>query len=243
MVVWFTPFGNLTASNASTIDLLVDDGRLFIKLVARAGPPTARTKHVLHAFDSTHLSITRTRAALSRRLSCSAVNMLGSATYEFQFQVDSFVQPRALWQMFFTLAVGLFLSLLGGAVCLILKQTRYYPVDQMRTPPLYPTMTPNSAARTPPNFEFNQWFSTAAANISETLEQVRDKLRQGVQQVSEHMGQTMGRASGFITHGVQTAGGTIRQAATSYVDRSERNFVHFSCLDRRRISGRPVSRR
>ena len=217
MIIWSTPFGNLTALNSSTIDLLVDDGPLYIKLVALAGPLTTRTKHVLHAFDFNRLSITQTRAALNHRLSCSAINMLGNATYEFQFDVYSFVKQRVLWQLFFSFAFGLFLSLVGGAICLILKQTRFHPVDQSKTPPLYPTMTPNSASRTPPNFEFNQWFSSAAANISDTLEQVRDKLRLGVQQVSEHMGQTMGRASEFITHGVQTAGGTIRQAATTYV--------------------------
>ena len=71
-------------------------------------------------------------------------------------------------------------------------------------------MTPNSAARTPPNFELNQWLSVAAANISGTLEQVRDKLRLGVQHVSEHMGQTVQE---LFTYSVQHAGGTIRQAA------------------------------
>lgn len=214
-IIWSTPFGNLTSANSSEIDLLIDDGTLYRKLVAIAGPWSTRTKHTLQAFDNNSLSISRTRAALNHRLSCSAVTMLGMETYEFDFQVDSFVKRRALWELLYTFAVGLLLSLIGGATCLTLKQTRFYPVDQIATPPIYPTMTPNSAARTPPNFEFNQWFSSAAANISDTLEQVRDKLRQGVQQVSEQMGQTMGRASELITQGVQTAGGTIRQAATT----------------------------
>jgi hypothetical protein len=173
---------------------------------------TARTEHTLHAFNETHLSVTHARAALQHRISCSGVNMLGVYTYEFNFDIETYVQNRAIWEIIYTMSFGIFLALVGGASCVTLKRT-YYNVNHLETPPIYPTMTPNSAARTPPNFELNQWLSLAAANISGTLEQVRDKLRLGVQQVSEHMGQTMGRASELFNYGVHHAGGTIRQAA------------------------------
>ena len=138
--------------------------------------------------------------------------MLGTYTYDFDFDIETYVLNRAFWQIIYTLAFGFFMALVAGALCVTLKRT-YHNHDHLKTPPIYPTLTPNSAARTPPNFELNQWLSLAAANISGTLEQVRDKLRLGVQQVSEHMGQTMDRATEFFTYGVQHAGGTIRQAA------------------------------
>jgi hypothetical protein len=181
-------------------------------LTALAGPLTARTEHTLHAFNETRLSVTHARAALQHRITCSGINMLGIYTYEFNFDIESYVLNRALWQLIYTMSFGFFMALVAGALCVTLKRT-YYHGDHLKTPPIYPTMTPNSAARTPPNFELNQWLSLAAANISGTLEQVRDKLRSGVQQVSEHMGQTMGRATELFTYGVQHAGGTIRQAA------------------------------
>jgi hypothetical protein len=211
VIIWSTPFGNLTSINTSNIDLLSfnNDEPLYVTIIALAGPITARTRHTLRAYNFNHLSITRARAALQHRLSCSGINMLGVYTHEFDFDVDSHVAKRALWQLLFTLIFGFCMALIGGILCLILKRTYYYKRDHMTTPPIYPTMTPNSAARTPPNFELNQWLSLAAANISGTLEQVRDKLRMGVQQVSEHMG----RASGLFTSGVQHAGGTIRLAA------------------------------
>ena len=138
--------------------------------------------------------------------------MLGDYTYEFDFDIETNVVHRARWQIVYTTAFGLFMALIAGALCVTLKRTHYHG-DHLKTPPIYPTITPNSASRTPPNLELNQWLSLAAANISGTLEQVRDKLRLGVQQVSEHMGQTMGRATELFTYGVQHAGGTIRQAA------------------------------
>ena len=210
LIIWSTPFGNLTAVNSSDIDLLSSDNHqpIYIALTARAGPITARTKHRLQAFNMNHLSVTRARAALQHRLSCTGINMLGVYTHQFDFNVDTLVQKHALWYILFTASFGFFMSLVAVVLCVVLKCT-YYSPDHLKTPPIYPTMTPNSAARTPPNFELNQWLSHAAANISETLEQVRDKLRVGVQHVSEHMG----RASELITQGVQQAGGTIRQAA------------------------------
>ena len=215
LIIWSTPFGRLTATNSSSLDLLATniDERLYITLTVVIGPLTTRTRHTLHAFNANQLSVTRARAALDHHFSCTGINMLGNYTHNFDFIVDTNVRPRALWQMLYTLAFGFFLSLVGGALCITLKRTNYYPVDQLKTPPIYPTMTPNSASRTPPNFEVNQWLSLAAANISGTLEQVRDKLRLGVLQVSEQMGQKMGRASELFTYGVQHAGGTIRQAA------------------------------
>jgi hypothetical protein len=215
IIIWSTPFGNLTSINSTNIDLLSSDDNddpIYVTLTALAGPLTARTQHTLHAFNGTRLSVTQARAALQHRISCSGINMLGIYTYEFNFDIDSYVQNRALWQLIYTVSFGFFMSLVAGALCVTLKRTSYHG-DDLKTPPIYPTMTPNSAARTPPNFELNQWLSVAAANISGTLEQVRDKLRLGVQQVSEHMGQKMGRASELFTYGVQHAGGTIRQAA------------------------------
>jgi hypothetical protein len=211
IIIWSTPFGNLTSINSSDIDLLYSDSDepIYITITALAGPFTARTKHLLHAFNTTHLSVTQARAALQHRLSCSGINMLGVYTHRFDFNIDIFVEKHALWYLIYTAGFGFFMSLVAGALCLTLKRTSYYPGDDTKTPPIYPTLTPNSAARTPPNFELNQWLSLAAANISGTLEQVRDKLRVGVQHVSEHMG----RASELFTHGVQHAGGTIRQAA------------------------------
>jgi hypothetical protein len=218
-IIWSTPFGNLTSMNFSYIDLLSIDMNepLYTSVTVLAGPMTARTQHTLKAFNGNQLSVTRARGALQHRFSCSGINMLGIYTHEFDFTVDSYAQKRALWEIIYTFGFGVFMSLLGGALCVTLKRTNYYSVDQMKTPPIYPTMAPNSASRTPQNFELNQWLSMAAANISETLEQVRDKLRQGVQQVSEHMGQKMGRASELFNYGVQHAGGTIRQAAETYV--------------------------
>ncbi|CAF2124029.1 unnamed protein product [Rotaria magnacalcarata] len=215
VIIWLTPFGNLTSINSTSIDLLSSNGNdepIYVTITALAGPFTARTQHTLHAFNGSRLSVTQTRAALQNRISCSGINMLGSYTYEFDFDIETYVQRRALWHIIYTTAFGFFMALVAGALCVTLKRT-YYHDDNLKTPPIYPTMTPNSAARTPPNFELNQWLSLAAANISGTLEQVRDKLRLGVQQVSEHMGQTMGRATELFTYGVQHAGGTIRQAA------------------------------
>ncbi len=211
IIIWLTPFGNLTSINSSDIDLLSlnNDEPFYITVTALAGPFSARTKHQLHAFNSTYLSVTRARAALRNRLSCSGVNMLGVYTYKFDFDVDLFVQKRSLWYIIYTAGFGFFMSLVAGALCVTVKRTSDHSTDHMKTPPIYPTFTTNSAALTPPNFELNQWLSSAAANISGTLEQVRDKLRVGVQHVSEHMG----RASELFTHGVQHAGGTIRQAA------------------------------
>lgn len=213
IIIWSTPFGNLTSINSSEIDLLSSDSDdpLYTTLTALSGPLLARTKHRLQALNKNQLSITRARASLQHRLSCSGINMLGVYTHHFDFDINTFVKKRALWNILFTAGFGFFMSLVAGALCVIVKRTSYYSSDHMKTPPVYPTMTPNSAARTPPNFELNQWLATAAANISGTLEQVRDKLRVGVQHVSEHMG----RASELLTHGVQHAGGTIRQAAES----------------------------
>lgn len=211
IIIWSTPFGNLTSINSSEIDLLSSDNDhpLYSALTALSGPLLARTKHRLRAFDKNHLSITRARASLQHHLSCSGINMLGAYTYQFDFNIETLVQKRALWHILFTAGFGFVMSLVAGVLCAIVKRTSYYPSDHMKTPPIYPTLTTNSAARTPPNFEFNQWLSTAAANISDTLEQVRDKLRVGVQHVSGQMG----RASELLTHSVQQAGGTIRQAA------------------------------
>ena len=215
VIIWSTPFGNLTSINSSNVDLLLssdNDDPIYVTLTALAGPLTARTKHTLHAFNGSRLSVTRARAALQHRISCFGVNMLGTYTHEFNFDIESDVQHRALWQIIYTMSFGFFMALVAGALCVTLKRT-YYNGDHLKTPPIYPTMAPNSAARTPPNFELNQWLSVAAANISGTLEQVRDKLRLGVQQVSEHMGQTMDRATELFNYGVQHAGGSIRQAA------------------------------
>lgn len=215
MILWSTPFGNLTSMNSTSIDLLYSntyDDPIYVTLTVLAGPLTARTEHTLHAFNGNRLSVTQARAALQHRITCSGINMLGNYTYEFDFDIETHVLHRALWHIIYTSAFGFFMALVAGALCVTLKRT-YYNGDHLKTPPIYPTMAPNSAARTPPNFELNQWLSVAAANISGTLEQVRDKLRLGVQQVSEHMGQTMGRASELFTYGVQHAGGTIRQAA------------------------------
>lgn len=201
--------------NSTSIDLLSsndNDEPIYVIITAWAGPLTARTLHTLHAFNGSRLSITHARAALQHRISCTGINMLGVYTYEFNFDIETYVQSRALWHIIYTTAFGFFMALVAGALCVTLKRT-YYNGDHLKTPPIYPTMAPNSAARTPPNFELNQWLSLAAANISGTLEQVRDKLRLGVQQVSEHMGQTMGRATELFNYGVQHAGGTIRQAA------------------------------
>jgi hypothetical protein len=236
VIIWSTPFGNLTSINSTNIDLLFsnnNDEPIYVTLTALAGPFTARTQHTLHAFNGSRLSVTRARAALQHRLSCTGINMLGIYTYEFNFDIQAYVESRAFWQIIYTMAFGFFMALVAGALCVTLKRT-YNNGDNLKTPPIYPTMAPNSAARTPPNFELNQWLSLAAANISGTLEQVRDKLRLGVQQVSEHMGQTMGRASELFTHGVQHAGGTIRQAAETlvmkFLHRSKYNFECFSFL-------------
>ena len=215
MIIWSTPFGNLTSVNSTSIDLLSStnvDESFYITLTALAGPLTARTEHTLHAYNQTYLSVTQARAALQNRISCSGINMLGVYTHEFNFDIDSYVLNRALWHIIYTMSFGFFMALVAGALCVTLKRT-YYSADHLKTPPIYPTMAPNSAARTPPNFELNQWLSLAAANITGTLEQVRDKLRLGVQQVSEHMGQTMGRATELFTYGVQHAGDSIRQVA------------------------------
>ncbi|CAF0817792.1 unnamed protein product [Rotaria sp. Silwood1] len=215
IIIWSTPFGNLTSINSTSIDLLSsnnNDEPLYVTLTVLAGPLTARTEHTLHAFNGSHLSVTHARAALQHRISCSGINMLGTYTFEFNFDIQTYMQSRALWQIIYTMGFGFFMALVAGALCVTLKRT-HYNGENLKTPPIYPTMAPNSAARTPPNFELNQWLSLAAANISGTLEQVRDKLRLGVQQVSEHMGQTMGRATELFSYGVQHAGGTIRQAA------------------------------
>jgi hypothetical protein len=214
IIIWSTPFGNLTSINSSNIHLLSSDydKPIYITLTALAGPLTARTRHILRAFDTNHLSVTQARGGLQNRLSCSGINMLGIYTHKFDFNIDTYAQKRALWHIYYTMGFGFFMSLVAGALCVTFKRP-YASRAELKTPPIYPTMTPNSASRTPPNFELNQWLSLAAANITGTLEQVRDKLRSGVHSVSEHMGQTMGRASEFLTHGVQHAGGTIRQAA------------------------------
>ncbi|CAF3700496.1 unnamed protein product [Adineta steineri] len=215
VIIWSTPFGNLTSINSTSIDLLSsnnNDEPIYVTLTALAGPFTARTQHTLHAFSGNRLSVTKARAALQHRISCSGINMLGIYTYEFNFNIEIYVQNRALWQIIYTMSFGFFMALVAGALCVTLKRT-YHSVDHLKTPPVYPTMAPNSAARTPPNFELNQWLSLAAANISGTLEQVRDRLRTSVQQVSEHMGQTKARATELFNYGVQHAGGTIRQAA------------------------------
>jgi hypothetical protein len=211
IIIWSTPFGSLTSINSSDIDLLSSntDEPIYITLKASGGPLTARTKHVLHAFDTNRLSITQARAGLQHRLSCSAINMLGNYTHKFDFNIDSFVHKHAVWYIIYTTGFGFFMALVAGALCVTLKGTTYYSAEDKKTPPINTTRTPNSAARTPPNFELNQWLLVAASNISGTLEQVRDKLRLGVHHVSEHMG----RASGLFTHSVQHAGGTIRQAA------------------------------
>ncbi|CAF0873135.1 unnamed protein product [Adineta ricciae] len=215
IIIWSTPFGNLSSANSSHIDLLSspNDEPIYIVLIALAGPFTARTRHTIHASDTNQLTITEARAGLRHYISCSGINMLGTYTYEFDFDIDPYGQKHALWNIIYTMGFGFFMALVAGALCVTIKRTSYYSNDLLRTPPVYPTMTVNSAARTPPNFELNQWLSVAAANISGTLEQVRDRLRSGVQHVSEHMGQTMGRASELFTYSVQHAGGTIRHAA------------------------------
>ncbi|CAF3381352.1 unnamed protein product [Rotaria socialis] len=193
MIIWSTPFGNLTSINSSSIDLILfnNDQPFYRKLKTFAGPFSARTRHIFYAFNTNQLSVTQARASLQHYLSCSGINMLGVYTHTFDFDIDTYAEKHALWIIAFTMSFGLFMSLIGGLICIILKRTYYYRSDHLKTPPVYPTMAPNSAERTPPNFELNQWLSSAAANITETLEQVRDKLRLGVQQ----------------------AGGTIRQAA------------------------------
>ena len=174
---------------------------LYVSLTARAGPIGTQTRHNLNILTNNRLSITRARAALENRFACSAVNMLGTYRHEFDFKVDSNIQERAIPQLLYTLAFGMFLSLIGGVLCVSVDSAKFSTTKQIKTPPLYPTLTPNSAARTPPNFELNQWLSSAAANITGTLEQVRDKLRSGVQQMTEHMG----RASGLLTQRVHQA--------------------------------------
>ncbi|UJR21221.1 hypothetical protein I4U23_024317 [Adineta vaga] len=201
IIIWSTPFEK--------------DEPIYVVVIALAGPFTARTRHRLHAFDTNQLLVTQARAGLRHRISCSGINMLGVYKHEFDFHIDSYGHKYPLWNIIYTMGFGFFMALVAGALCVSIKRTSYYSDDHLRTPPVYPTMTANSAARTPPNFELNQWLSVAAANISGTLEQVRDRLRSGVQHVSEHMGQTMGRASELFTYGVQHAGGTIRQAAES----------------------------
>ncbi|CAF2405325.1 unnamed protein product [Rotaria sp. Silwood2] len=195
IIIWSTPFGNLTSINLSNIDLLPfnNDKPTYVTITSLAGPFTARTRHKLHAFNTNRLSITQARASLQHNFSCSGINMLGIYTYKFNFNIETYAKKHALWLMMYTMIFALVMSLIGIILCIILKRTYYYSSDHMKTPPLYPTMTPNSAARTPPNFEINQWLSSAAANITGTLEQVRDILRSSVQQVS----------------------GTIRQAAES----------------------------
>lgn len=197
IIIWTTPFGILTSHSSSNVDLLLsaNDKPIYKKLITLAGPFSARTRHIVHAVSPNHLSVTQARGSLEHRISCTGINMLGSYKYEFDFIVETKAEKHAVRLMLCTIGFGLSVSLIGVLMCIILKRTYYYPVDHMKTPPLYPTMTPNSASRTPPNFELNQWFSSAAANITGTLEQVRDKLRQSVQQ----------------------AGGTIRQAAESYI--------------------------
>ncbi|CAF4598715.1 unnamed protein product [Rotaria sp. Silwood1] len=226
IIIWSTPFGNLTSINISNIDLLpYNNGKpIYVTLTSLAGPLTARTRHKLHAFNTNHLSITQARASLQHHFSCSGINMLGIYTYKFNFNIDTYAKKHALWLMMYTMIFGFVMSLIGIILCIILKRTYYYSNDHMKTPPLYPTMTPNSAARTPPNFELNQWLSSAAANITGTLEQVRDKLRSGVQQVS----------------------GTIRQAAESlaaylqpFRETSQQrfNFIRVQTLSSLRSSG------
>ena len=206
IIIWSTPFGNLTSISLSDIDLLssTNNQSIYTKLKVVAGPLTTRTRHVLYALNKTYLTITQARAGLQHNISCTGINMLGTYTHKFDFYIDTFAKKHAIWYIIYTFAFGFFMSLLGGALCLTLKHTNYSPVDHIKTPPIYPTLTPNSAARTPPNFELNQWLSSAAANISGTLEQVRDKLRLGVQHVSVHMG----RATGLLTHSMQQAAET-----------------------------------
>ncbi|CAF0958214.1 unnamed protein product [Rotaria sordida] len=226
IIIWSTPFGNLTSINSSNIDLLSfnNDKPIYITLISLAGPLTARTRHKLHAFNTNHLSITQARTSLQHHFSCSGINMLGIYTYKFNFNVNTYAKKHALWLMMFTMIFGFVMSLIGIILCIILKYTYYYSNDHIKTPPLYPTMTSNSAALTPPNFEFNQWLSLTAANITGTLEQVRDKLRSGVQQVS----------------------GTIRQAAESsaayfqsFRETSQQrfNFIRVHTLSSLRSSG------
>ena len=204
IIIWSTPFGKLAAINSSDIDLLLFDSHepIYSKLTVLSGPLTARTKHILHALNSNQLTITRVRAGLQTSISCMGINILGNMTYKHEFIVENFIQKHAIWNMIYTLSFGIVLSLIAGLLCTIVPRTWYYSHKHLKTPPIYPTMTPNSAARTPPNFELNQWLSIAAANISGTLEQVRDKLRIGVQHVSEHMG----RASELFTTSVHYAG-------------------------------------
>lgn len=211
IIIWSTPFGNLTSINSSDLDLLssTNDQPFYLTLKASIGPLTARTQHELHAFNLTYLSITQARASLQYHFSCTGINMLGTYTYKFNFQIDTLIEKHARWYIIYTFSFGIFMSFIAGALCITLKRTNYNSDDHMKTPPIYPTPAANSASRTPPNFELNQWLSLAAANISETLEQVRDKLRLGVQHVTEHMG----RASELFSYSVQQAGGTIRQAA------------------------------
>ena len=215
LIIWSTPFGKFISINSSNIDLISStiDEPIYISLTSVAGPLTMRTRHTLHAFNTTHLSVTQARGALQHQFSCSGINMLGMYTHQLNFYIDTNAKRRALWQIMYTIVFGFLMSLSGGLLCIILNRTYYYSSDHMKTPPLYPTMAPNSASRTPPNLEPNQWLLSAAANITGTLEQVRDKLRLGVQQVSEHMGQTMGRASELLTCRVQQASGTLRQVA------------------------------
>lgn len=193
IIIWSTPFGILTSMKPSNIDLLSAYNQTIIynKLTSSAGPPLARTRHVLQAFKTDHLSVTNARSGLQDHLYCSGINMLGMYTHKFNFDVETYAKKHVLRYLMYTLIAGFSMSFIGIILCVILKLTYFYPIDHMKTPPVYPTMTPNSASRTPPNFELNQWLSSAAANITGTLEQVRDKLRLSVLQV----------------------GGTIRQAA------------------------------
>ncbi|CAF0758880.1 unnamed protein product [Didymodactylos carnosus] len=213
-IIWSTPFGQLTTS--SSIDQLYyyrnTTSDLYTSIMALAGPLTARTKHHLRAYNHRYLEITRARSALNSHIECTGYNLLGSYTYKFSLNVNTHIQDRLFWQLIYTVSCGLFISLVAGALCISMKRT-YYSKDNIKTPPIYPTMAPNSASRTPPNFAMNEWLSLAYGNISDTLEQVRDKLRASVQQVSVHMGTTMARGMELFTHGLEHAGGTLRQTA------------------------------
>lgn len=204
LIIWSTPFGYLSSVNATTIDLVpIDlDRNIYVNLVARSGPIGTRIRHVL-SVDQNRLTVTGARAALEKDFSCTAINMLGVYRHDFQFTVETNVKKGALRELFYTLCFGFFMSLIGGALCISMRVQNYTKTDQFRTPPIYPTLTPNSAARTPPNFEFNQWWSTATANITESLEQVRERLWTSVQHVTGHVG----RASGRLTQSVQQAAG------------------------------------
>jgi hypothetical protein len=105
IIIWSTIFGNLTSINSSDVDLLssADNETIYITLTVLAGPLTARTRHMLEAFNKNHLSVTQARAALQHRLSCSGINMLGTYTHKFDFAIDTFVEKHALWYIICTM--------------------------------------------------------------------------------------------------------------------------------------------